>query len=99
MSTSTSDPTASDRAARFAEATSLLPADADLEHVMRLADWLDGSTVLLDPERLRAAARARAAQEYDAAGNPRSYDHLPPSRQAVYDGEAAQIVSAYLSTQ
>lgn len=92
-------PDHSDTATRrmlYAKAQSLLGEGTDPEVVMRVAEWLDTGGPVLDPVRLQAAARVRAAQDTSYAGRPLVYDAISPRERAEYDGMAAQIVTAYL---
>lgn len=88
-----------DRAARYAEAASLLPADTDPETVLRVAEWLHSGTTILDPARVTHAARAMARFDTGYHGTSRDYDCLAPHEQADYEGRAAQVVTAYLSRE
>ncbi|HEY3482617.1 MAG TPA: hypothetical protein VGL02_27340 [Streptomyces sp.] len=94
--TTQNQPTAADRETSFTRATALLGPDADTEQVMRVAEWLHSGGPILDPDRLKAAARACAAQDTAYDGSPVDYDNLSPNKQAHFDGRAAQVVLAYL---
>jgi hypothetical protein len=89
-------PAATEREALYVRAVGLLPDGAAIEQVMRLAEWLHTGGPVLDPARVTAAARVRAAQDTNR-GYPVEYDNLTPSGRASYNGHAAQVVLAYLT--
>lgn len=93
----TADTEPADRAALYAEAVSLLPADTDPETVMRVAEWLRSGATILDPARITDAARTAARLDTNLHGHPRDYDTLLPHEQAEYEGRAVQVVTAYLA--
>ncbi|HWO61421.1 MAG TPA: hypothetical protein VNO31_15435 [Umezawaea sp.] len=76
----------------YDRAADLLPEDADPEQVMRVAEWLNTGAALLDPARLAAAARVLV----DVSSNY-TYDAMSAQSKATYEGQAAQVVTAYLT--
>jgi len=75
----------------YTRAAQLLP-DQDLESRLRLATWLLDGTVVLDPQRIAAAARALAATEgrrFDAVAAGMS------AERSRWIGQAVQVVTAY----
>lgn len=88
-----------ERAALYAEAVSLLPADTEPETVMRVAEWLHSGATVLDPARVTRAAEVLARLDADFHGHLRDFAALAPYRQAEYEGRAAQVVAAYLDAR
>lgn len=88
-----------EREALYVRAATLLPDDADIEQVMRVAEWLHNGTVVLDPARVTRAARALARIDTNYHGHSRDFDKLAAYEQAEYEGRAAQVVTAYLAAR
>lgn len=92
-------PSPIEREALYVRAAALLPDDADIEQVMRVAEWLHNGTVILDPARVTHAARALARLDTGYHGHPKNFDTLAAHEQAEYEGRAAQVVTAYLAAR
>lgn len=82
-----------DRVAALQRAAEIVGADAPVDQVLRIADWLaTGAGIAVDPQRLEKAAAVLAQDR-----NCKRLGDLSPSDQNRLRGDAFRVITAYLA--